>query len=490
MRSLVSILIFIFCSIGWSAVQYQSMEFKKDVHVDSAVTITAPTNTSIVLDGNNDAAAVVQRGTNSGALIIGGGDQIDPEFFNPLNAASLILAGNNTTDPYYTGDYEGNAIILLGGGPGTPSPNAEFRITDANFQELFHFTAQGNAYFADQGALYLQLNGPTGGASTAVMELDSTTQGFLPPVMNTTQKNAIVSPLSGLFLYDSVLNKPSVYNGASWSNLFGSADIVPIVNGGTNASFLTSGSVLFYDGSKVSESNSNLFWDKFAKLLNIHSSSSGATAIQASGAIISNGSVQGANLILSASGGGTLSNNASAATTTYSLTWPGTQASGTKCLVNDGAGKLSWAACTSGGSSFTTTQIYLTGTPSLGSAGSNKILSWPTTTINNGGSDITYARDTTNGDTFTINTAGTYYISADSDGGGIVVGISVNASSLTTSINGSLSYANGMRGVNRGGYNMEQTLDLSVNDVVRIHTDGGSIGGTANYTFMNIIRIH
>ena len=52
--------------------------------------------------------------------------------------------------------------------------------------------------------------------ATAVMEITSTTQGFLPPRMTTTQKNAIASPATGLMVYDTTLNVITYYNGTTW----------------------------------------------------------------------------------------------------------------------------------------------------------------------------------------------------------------------------------------------------------------------------------
>jgi hypothetical protein len=52
--------------------------------------------------------------------------------------------------------------------------------------------------------------------SKSVLDLSSTTKGFLAPRMTTTQKNAISSPTTGLLVYDSTLNACSVYTGAAW----------------------------------------------------------------------------------------------------------------------------------------------------------------------------------------------------------------------------------------------------------------------------------
>lgn len=56
--------------------------------------------------------------------------------------------------------------------------------------------------------------------STAKLQVDSTTQGFLPPRMTTTQRDAITSPASGLMVYNTTTNKAQCYNGTAWQDLF------------------------------------------------------------------------------------------------------------------------------------------------------------------------------------------------------------------------------------------------------------------------------
>ena len=56
--------------------------------------------------------------------------------------------------------------------------------------------------------------------ASAILDVDSTTKGFLPPRMTTTQKNAIATPAAGLVVYDSTTNKLQCYNGSTWNDLF------------------------------------------------------------------------------------------------------------------------------------------------------------------------------------------------------------------------------------------------------------------------------
>ena len=55
--------------------------------------------------------------------------------------------------------------------------------------------------------------------TTAILQADSTTQGFLKPRLTTAQKNAIVSPAAGLEVYDTDLNRPCFYSGSAWVTL-------------------------------------------------------------------------------------------------------------------------------------------------------------------------------------------------------------------------------------------------------------------------------
>ncbi len=55
--------------------------------------------------------------------------------------------------------------------------------------------------------------------ASAILETASTTQGFLPPRMTTTQRNAISSPAEGLIVYDLTIHGVFVYDGTSWVQL-------------------------------------------------------------------------------------------------------------------------------------------------------------------------------------------------------------------------------------------------------------------------------
>ena len=58
--------------------------------------------------------------------------------------------------------------------------------------------------------------GTTSPHASALTDLTSTTQGFLPPRMTTTQRNAIASPAIGLLIFNITTNCLNFYTGAAW----------------------------------------------------------------------------------------------------------------------------------------------------------------------------------------------------------------------------------------------------------------------------------
>jgi hypothetical protein len=55
--------------------------------------------------------------------------------------------------------------------------------------------------------------------ASSKLEVASTTSGFLPPRMTTTQKNAITSPAAGLIVYDTTLAKLCVRTTSAWETI-------------------------------------------------------------------------------------------------------------------------------------------------------------------------------------------------------------------------------------------------------------------------------
>jgi hypothetical protein len=79
-----------------------------------------------------------------------------------------------------------------------------------------------NLYMSGSALNYFNgslLIGTTTDIASSKLTIDSTTQGFLPPRMTTTQKNAIATPAAGLVVYDTTLGKLCVRGAASWETI-------------------------------------------------------------------------------------------------------------------------------------------------------------------------------------------------------------------------------------------------------------------------------
>jgi hypothetical protein len=118
----------------------------------------------------------------------------------------FAIAIDSTTQPFVIGI-------------GSP-PSEKFRI-NSNGNVLIA-TSTDSGYKLDvNGTVRIQnkLSVGTPTQASAVMEITSTTLGFLPPRMTTTQKNAIASPAQGLIVYDSTLAKLCVRTAISWETI-------------------------------------------------------------------------------------------------------------------------------------------------------------------------------------------------------------------------------------------------------------------------------
>jgi hypothetical protein len=97
---------------------------------------------------------------------------------------------------------------------------------------------------------------------SAVLEANSTTQGFLPPRMTSTQRDLINSPAQGLIIYCTncgTNGEVEVYNGTTWTNISGSAvaATLPILTTATATDITTTnatsgGNITFDGGATIS----------------------------------------------------------------------------------------------------------------------------------------------------------------------------------------------------------------------------------------------
>jgi hypothetical protein len=175
--------------------------------------------------GNSVKATI----TNAGRLLLG----------TTTEGTNILEVNGNISATSMSRNVTNNFITLFGG---------------TTFQTGAYFQMTGSTYGTDPGASSasfvignlstsafelvtydavstwtrrLKLFGNTGNIligtgsdiTSSVFQISSTTQGFLPPRMTTTQKNAIGTPAAGLMVFDTTLAKLCVYSGSAWETI-------------------------------------------------------------------------------------------------------------------------------------------------------------------------------------------------------------------------------------------------------------------------------
>lgn len=165
--------------------------------------------------------------------------------FNPLGASGLLVLG---------GGAASQANIQIFGSSGNNSNRILFNLGTTNRATLFSggqwsFNLPGGAL--DAFNLYSDLSGTgtlfqvwgaattrmlysyqgnlvlgtdiSNQVSTAILQLHSTTKGFLLPRQTTTERNAISVPANGLQIYNTTTNTIDLYQSAAWQQLLNTA---------------------------------------------------------------------------------------------------------------------------------------------------------------------------------------------------------------------------------------------------------------------------
>jgi hypothetical protein len=91
---------------------------------------------------------------------------------------------------------------------GSLSTDIAFKVRDAtDTDDMVSINGTGNV-----------LIGTNTDQPSSKLTIGGNTQGFLPPRLSTLEKNAIVSPATGLEVYDTTLGVLSQYDGSVWNN--------------------------------------------------------------------------------------------------------------------------------------------------------------------------------------------------------------------------------------------------------------------------------
>jgi uncharacterized protein (TIGR02145 family) len=121
-----------------------------------------------------------------------------------------------------------------------------------------------NTFAATAQSVGINTDGSAANAS-AILDVKSTTKGFLIPRMTESQRNAIASPIAtGLRVWCTdcgTSGETQVYNGTTWTNMIGGVVTMPLITIGTQVWTLKNLDVATYtDGTVIPEVTSGTDW--------------------------------------------------------------------------------------------------------------------------------------------------------------------------------------------------------------------------------------
>lgn len=284
------------------------------------------------------------------------------------------------------------------------------------------------------------------------------------------------------------------WSQAGFADLSGTADLttqvtgtLPVTNGGTGRASLTNHGVLVGFGTAgVTQLNPAASGTVLTGQGSTTDPSFSATPTL--GAVGTQGSLA---LAGSTSGAVTLTTNAAAGTWTATL--PNSAGSSNQFLKTDGTGSLSWG--TPSGTSAPNSECFYQHPTGHGSTGTTT-RTWTATPVTACSADITYTADATNGDKWTINTAGVYnMVYCDRwTGGAFFIGVTLNSSSTSGSVRPTSAAITRSAIIgftittSNGTQCAVATKYLAVNDIIRTQDDGNG-NDNSNDEYFRIVRV-
>jgi hypothetical protein len=128
-----------------------------------------------------------------------------------VNGSTRVKGAGTTTGTAFNVQNSSSTNLL------TLTDAGSFATTTSNFSSVV--TNDANSFQVTGGIAAIRVGSSVSIATSAILQADSTTRGFLPPRMTTTQKNAIATPAAGLVVYDTTLGKLCVRTASSWETI-------------------------------------------------------------------------------------------------------------------------------------------------------------------------------------------------------------------------------------------------------------------------------
>jgi len=197
-------------------------------------TITTPTiatinggtaaNDDITIQGTTNAtrtSSYVIIQPNGGFTGIGTSTPALPLHIVATNSNAGMFRAQNSSASGYTG-FElygdaGTQLAAFGTGNSSASfyPGEMYLGTNTAKAVRIYTTSASNVRMSILSTGEVGI-GTTTPSVKSVLDLTSTTKGFLPPRMTTVERDAITSVPAGLMIYNTTTNKLNFYNGSAW----------------------------------------------------------------------------------------------------------------------------------------------------------------------------------------------------------------------------------------------------------------------------------
>ena len=199
-----------------------------EVTSDYKITMGAFNRNALVVSGSSVGIGV----QNSGALyrLVSSGDTL-------FSGGTMTVRGRGTTSATTSFLVQNNSSTA--GLTVFDNGNVSVGSATNSFYQLYGNGAWFNAGSIYTPILYTDTITPSAGGSnsfytnannfkigtvstanaTAILQVDSTTRGFLQPRMTTVEKVAISTPATGLTVYDTTLNTNEYYDGSTWRSI-------------------------------------------------------------------------------------------------------------------------------------------------------------------------------------------------------------------------------------------------------------------------------
>jgi hypothetical protein len=164
------------------------------------------------------------RIVNTGNVLIGTTTDAGYKLF--VSGSGRFSVDGGTTGLYVNSvaTFVNRQTLVIGSGDGAAiTQGLQISVNNATGKSYINGWNDGGTAQYDiiigNGGSRTQFGTDSTSVASAQVAINTTTRGFLPPRMTTTQKNAIATPAAGLQIYDSTLNRPCFYDGTTWITL-------------------------------------------------------------------------------------------------------------------------------------------------------------------------------------------------------------------------------------------------------------------------------